>query len=173
MKKKLSLILMLAMAFTLALSACSSNSDQSEPVENSDTAKPIESTVPVKEMVDKMLTDIEQPNLMELDEEMVKQQYHLDLGLIEEYSVRIPMMNVKSNELSILKVKEEKDIPAVEEAVKQRAADIQKSFEQYLPDQYENAKNYKLVTKGNYILFVISEEADAFVNSFESFFTQQ
>lgn len=162
--KKQPLILMLAILLTLALSACSTNSSKEEP---------IESNVPVKEMVDKMLTDIEQPSLMELDEEGVKQQYHIDLGLLEEYSVRIPMMNVKSNELSILKVKDAKDVPAVEEAIKKRAADVQKSFEQYLPDQYENAKNYKIVTKGNYVLFVISDQADAFVKSFERFFEQK
>ncbi|WP_054954647.1 DUF4358 domain-containing protein [Paenibacillus dakarensis] len=160
--KKQPFTLMLAILLMLAISACSG-----------DKAEPVEATVPVKEMVDKMLTDIQQPKLMELDDETVKQQYHLDPALLEEYSVRIPLMNVKSNEISVLKVKDAKDLPAVEEAVKQRAADVQKSFEQYLPDQYENAKNYKLVTKGNYVLFVISEEADALVKSFESFFVQK
>lgn len=169
MKKK-PFVLMLAILLTLALSACSSNGDNSN---GNKAEEPIEPTVTVKEMVDKMLADIEQPALMELDAEGVKQQYHVDLGLLEEYSVRIPMMNVKSNELSILKVKDAKDISAVEETVKKRAADVQKSFEQYLPDQYENAKNYKIVTKGNYVLFVISDQADAFVKSFERFFEQK
>lgn len=164
MKKRLSLVLMLAMALTLALSACSSTNNKAEP---------IESNVPVKEMVDKMLTDVEQPAFMELDEEGVKEQYHLDPALLEEYSVRFPLMNVKSNEVSVLKVKDAKDIPTVEAALKQRAADAQKSFEQYLPDQYENAKNYKIVTKGNYVLFVISDQTDALVKSFESFFVQK
>lgn len=168
--KKQPFVLMLAILLTLALSACSSNDNNSN---GNNAEKPIEPSVSVKEMVDKMLADIEQPALMELDAEGVKQQYHVDLGLLEEYSVRIPMMNVKSNELSILKVKDAKDISAVEEAVKKRAADVQKSFEQYLPDQYENAKNYKIVTKGNYVLFVISDQADAFVKSFERFFEQK
>lgn len=164
MKNKTSLVLTLVMAITLVLSACTGNSEKEEPVV---------SNVPVKEMVDKMLEAIEQPNLMELDEETMKQQYHLDPALLEEYSVRIPMMIVHSNEVSVLKVKEEKDLPAVEEALKQRAADVQKQFEQYLPDQYENAKNYKIVKKGNYVLFVISDEADALIKSFEEFFVQK
>ncbi|SMF92954.1 protein of unknown function [Paenibacillus uliginis N3/975] len=160
--KKQSFVLMLAIVLTLALSACSNNE-----------AAPIESTVPVKEMVDKMITEVEQPSLMELDADSVKQQYHLDPALLEDYTVRIPMMNVKTNEISVLKVKDEKDIPTIETAIKQCAADVQKQFETYLPDQYENAKNYKLVTKGNYLLFVISEDADELVKSFDSFFVQK
>ncbi|TCZ78198.1 DUF4358 domain-containing protein [Paenibacillus albiflavus] len=159
--KKQPFILMLIIVLTLALSACSSNK-----------AAPIESTVPVKEMVDKMITEAEQPALMELDADAVKQQYHLDPALLEEYSARIPLMNVKTNEISVFKVKDEKDIPTIETAIKQRAADVQKQFETYLPDQYENAKNYKLVTKGNYLLFVISEKPDDVVKSFDSFFVQ-
>ena len=38
---------------------------------------------------------------------------------------------------------------------------------------YENAKNYKLITKGNYVLFVISEQADELVTVYDSFFNEQ
>lgn len=160
--KKQPIVLMLAIVFTLVLSACGGNQ-----------AAPIESTVPVKEMVDKMITEVEQPVLMELDADALKQQYHLDPALLEEYTARIPMMNVKTNEVSVFKVKDAKDIPTIETAIKQRAADVQKQFETYLADQYEIAKNYKLVTKGNYLLFVISEQADELVKSFDSFFVQK
>jgi len=80
------------------------------------------------------------------------------------------MMNVKSNEIAIFKVKDAKDIPDIEAAVKQRAENVQKLFEQYLPDQYENAKNYKLITKGNYVLLVISDSADELIKVYDSFF---
>ena len=83
------------------------------------------------------------------------------------------MMNVKTNEIAILKVKDEKDIPKAESAVKQRAENVKKQFETYLPDQYENAKNYKLMTKGKYVLFVISEDADKLVNVYNSFFEEK
>jgi predicted nucleotidyltransferase len=160
--KKLPLALMLAVVFTLALSACSSTKETT-----------IESNVPVKEMVDKMITEIEQPSLMELDAEMVKQQYQLDTTLLEDYAVRAPMMNVKTNEIAVFKVKDAKDIPAVETAIKDRATAVQKQFETYLPDQYENAKNYKMVTRGNYVFFVISEKADELVKAFDNFFVQK
>lgn len=154
---------MLTIVLSVVLSACSSSNNEAA----------VETNLSAKEMVDEMLAKVEQPSLMEVEEDMVSQLYHLAPSLLEDYSIRMPMMNVKSNEIAILKVKDAKDLPAVETAVKERAADIQKQFEQYLPDQYENAQNYKLVTKGNYILFVISESADQLVNEFDTLFTKK
>ncbi len=123
-------------------------------------------------IIEAMTTAVEQPMQMELEPELVKDWYHLDPALLEEYTIRIPMMNVKTNELAVLKVKDAADLPVVQAAIEQRAADVQKQFETYLPDQYENAKNYKLITEGNYILFVISESADELVAVFNETIAQ-
>lgn len=156
-------MLALTIVLSVVLSACSSSNNNEAAVEPNLTAK---------EMVDQMLTKVEQPAFIDVEEDMVAQLYHLAPSLLEDYSIKMPMMNTKSNELAILKVKDAKDITTVEDAIKQRAADIQKSFERYLPDQYENAKNYKLVTKGNYLLFVIADPADQdkLVQEFDTFF---
>lgn len=154
-------LLTLTIVLSVVLSACSSNNNEAA----------VETNLTAKEMVDQMLAKVEQPAFMEVEENQLADLYHLAPSLLEDYSIRMPMMNIKSNEIAVLKVKDAKDIPTVEEAVKERAADVQKSFEQYLPDQYENAKNYKLVTKGNYILFVISDVADQLVTEFDNLFT--
>jgi len=161
--KKHTFILALTIVLSVMLSACSSSNNEAV----------VETNLTPKEMIDEMLAKVEQPSLMEVEEDMVAQLYHLAPSLLEDYSIRMPMMNVKSNEIAILKVKDAKDISTVETAVKERATDIQKQFEQYLPDQYENAQNYKLVTKGNYILFVISESADQLVTEFDTLFTKK
>lgn len=161
--KKHTFILALTIVLSVMLSACSSSNNEAV----------VETNLTPKEMIDEMLAKVEQPSLMEVEEDMVAQLYHLAPSLLEDYSIRMPMMNVKSNEIAILKVKDAKDISTVETAVKERATDIQKQFEQYLPDQYENAQNYKLVTKGNYILFVISESSDQLVTEFDTLFTKK
>ncbi|WP_156417723.1 DUF4358 domain-containing protein [Paenibacillus etheri] len=65
-------------------------------------------------MVDEMLAKVEQPSLMEVEADMVAQLYHLAPSLLEDYSIRMPMMNVKSNEIAILQVKDARDISTVE-----------------------------------------------------------
>ena len=129
--KKHTFILALTIVLSVMLSACSSSNNEAV----------VETNLTPKEMIDEMLAKVEQPSLMEVEEDMVAQLYHLAPSLLEDYSIRMPMMNVKSNEIAILKVKDAKDISTVETAVKERATDIQKQFEQYLPDQYKNAQN--------------------------------
>ena len=160
--KKLTMFLMLTIIGGLLLAACSN-----------DEPKVVEPTVSANEMMNEMLAKVEQPMMMELTDEQVQEIYNIDPEKLADYAIRIPMMNVKSNEIAILKVKDVADVPAVEEAVKQRAQTVQQQFERYLPDQYENAKNYKVVTKGNYVLFVISDQADELVTEYDRFFNEQ
>lgn len=122
------------------------------------------------EMVDAILSIVEQPSLIAMDAQMVKDMYHLDPAIAEQLTIKMPMMNVSTNEIAIFKAKDDASKAAIEEGMKKRAADVQKQFETYLPDQYENAKNYKIVTNDKYMLFVISESADQIVETFNSFF---
>lgn len=160
--KKLQMFLMLAIIGGLLLAACSN-----------DEPKLVEPTLTANEMIDEMLAKVEQPMFMEVTADQVKEIYNIDPEKIEDYAIRIPMMNVKANEIAILKVKDAADVSMVEEAVKQRAENVQKQFETYLPDQFENAKNYKLVTKGNYVLFVISDQADELIKVYDGFFNEK
>jgi hypothetical protein len=165
--KKHTFMLALTIVLSVVLGACSSN--------NSNNGAAIETNLTAKEMVDQMLSKVEQPSLTELDAATVEQLYHLNPELLEDYSIRMPMMNVKTNEIAVLKVKDVKDMTTVEDAIKARATDVQKQFETYLPDQYENAKNYKLIKKGNYFLFVIADPADQdkLVADFDTYFTEK
>ncbi len=160
MKKMM--VLMLTAMVALVISACSN--DKSETIEVKESAK---------EMADKMITEVEQPAQIELSEEQLKDFYNIDASKLEDFTVRMPMMNVKTNEIAIFKVKDAKDVAEIEAAAKERAENVAKQFEQYLPDQYENAKNYKIVTKGNYVLMVISESADELIKVYESFFEEK
>lgn len=160
--KKLQMIFMITIIGGLLLAGCSQGAPDA-----------VEPELTTTQMVDEMLSKVEQPMMMEVTGDQVKDIYNIDLEDLEDYAIRIPMMNIKTNEIAILKVKDSSKVSAVEEAVKQRAESVQKQFETYLPDQYENAKNYNLVTKGNYILFVISEQSDELIEIYDSFFNQQ
>ncbi|GMK37755.1 hypothetical protein PCCS19_08090 [Paenibacillus sp. CCS19] len=186
MKKHIATLISVALV-GLMLSACNSGSDSkvdtsSKPDTSTEagsntntdigTATAPEPSMTVAEMSEDLLKQAEQPPLVDLTEADIKTLYHLDPALLDSYVVKIPLMNVKTNEIAIVKVKDAKDVQTVEDAIKQRAADVQKTFETYLPDQYDNAKNYKLVTKGNYILFAISDAdaVDKLTKQFDTYF---
>ncbi|HSR03361.1 MAG TPA: DUF4358 domain-containing protein [Proteiniclasticum sp.] len=158
MKKKILGILLSGM-MVLSIAACGEKTEGREEV-----------TVPVKEIGDKILEDLEWGSMIPLDDETLLQFYELDAEILEEYDANIPMMNVTTQEYSVFKVKDEKDIEAVEAGIVKRAEAVQKSFEQYLPDQYENAKNYYTEVNGKYLVFVIHSEVDKAEEVFKGFF---
>ncbi|QMV44962.1 DUF4358 domain-containing protein [Cohnella cholangitidis] len=120
-----------------------------------------------------MLKQVEQPKLMDMGEDQVEESYGIDMKLLADYTVRMPLMNVKTNEIAVFKVKNAKDIDAVKKGIEKRAEAVQKQFETYLQDQYELAKNYKIVTNGNYVLFLISESADELEKVFNATFDKK
>lgn len=126
----------------------------------------------LEQMVSTILETVEQRATMPLEEDMIKDMYYIDPAMIDEFAIHLPMFNISTNEFAIIKVKDTNDIPAIEEGITQRATDVQISFEQYLPDQYENAKNFKIVVEEDYVLFVIDNEqtASEIIDVFQSFF---
>ncbi len=125
------------------------------------------------DMIKAILGKIEQPALVDIEADMIKEMYFFDPAIAEQAIIKTPMMNTKTNEIAIVKVKDAADVAKVEEGMKKRAEAVQKQFETYLPDQYENAKKFKTVAKDNYVLFVISEDADKIVEMFNGFFIAQ
>jgi len=122
------------------------------------------------DIITAMLEQIEQPVQLEMNDEQLKEFYYMDPDLLADFAVRMPAVNIKTNELAVLKVKDKKSMDEVKKGIEKRAKDVQKMFESYLPDQYENAKNFKIVTEGDYVLFIISESADELEDLFKSYF---
>ena len=171
--------LALAGALTLSLAACSPK--EPDPSETPDTL-PTESVEPVPTPDQGPATadgkvsaawqaihdSMELPAFQDLDDDLLSSLYYLDAGLLDGYIAKIPMMNVHATEFFIAKVKEG-NMDAVKEAVGKRQADMEAQWSQYLPEQLELVKNYKLVTNGDYIMFAVTEYADEVVNEFNTY----
>lgn len=186
MKKSALTFLMITALLGSLLTACGSNNDKDGNVPPTSTSspsasnpatpeptpepskepepKPDESKQPgelnINDLLTEMIEKFDQPVRMEMDDQMLKDMYYLDPSILAEYAVQAPMVNIKTNELGIFRLKDQKDLDALKEGIEKRAKDIQKSFESYLPDQYENAKKFRIVTEGEYVFFIISESAD-------------
>lgn len=108
------------------------------------------------------------PNLTAMDDATLSAMYGINASDLEEYICMMPLMGVHSTEFFIAKVKDGK-MDTVKAGIAKRQADLDAQWSQYLPDQYELVKNYKLVTNGNYVLFAISEYASDAVSIFNSY----
>ncbi|MFD0588942.1 DUF4358 domain-containing protein [Paenibacillus sp. GCM10027627] len=130
-----------------------------------------EGAIKTSDIVDKILADVQLPALLSVTGDAVEDWYYFKASdYISEGSFNQAMMNTKATELVVVKLKSEKHYDAVKEGLTKRAEDIIDIFSRYLPDQYEDAKNYQILRNGNYVLLSISHDQEAVKKAFESFF---
>ena len=179
--KKLTRLFFAALALVLALTlfGCAA-----APAEPSPTAEPTpeptptpvpEVNVPVQDIVDALLAmeDLFPPAMGFMGEEMITESCGLDFSLLSEYSLNDPMMNVHAHMLYVAKVKDEADVPAVEEAFSKRLELMQDIFSTYLPAQYDLAMAGQVVSNGKYVLMVVSNDSQAVVDEFNRLLTAE
>ena len=179
--KKLTRLFFAALALVLALTlfGCAA-----APAEPSPTAEPTpeptptpvpEVNVPVQDIADQLLAmeDMFPSAMGFMGEEMITESCGLDFSLLSEYSLNDPMMNVHAHMLYVAKVKDEADVPAVEEAFSKRLELMQDIFSTYLPAQYDLAMAGQVVTNGKYVLMVVSNDSQAVVDEFNRLLTAE
>lgn len=179
--KKLTRLFFAALALVLALTlfGCAA-----APAEPSPTAEPTpeptptpvpEVNVPVQDIADQLLAmeDMFPPAMGFMGEEMITESCGLDFSLLSEYSLNDPMMNVHAHMLYVAKVKDEADVPAVEEAFGKRLTLMQDIFSTYLPAQYDLAMAGQVVSNGKYVLMVVSNDSQAVVDEFNRLLTAE
>lgn len=132
-------------------------------------------TVTSNEIMEKITTDLgdEMPPMMDVNEEDFKTIYDIDISKLDSYSAKMPMMNVRVNEVVIVKVKDKNDIENVKAKLKTRAESVEKTFEMYLVDQYEIAKSPLITSKGNYVIMTMSDKKDDIEKIFNTYFTNK
>ncbi len=126
-----------------------------------------EKEISVESLVEKIKTASNANQVSVMDNTIASEFYNnLDLTLLEEYSFNMPLINVKCDELTIVKVKDSKDIDTVKKAMDYRYDNIVKMWERYLPDQYEIVQKGKIIVKGNYIMLLVTEGVEEGIKAF-------
>lgn len=135
------------------------------------TPAPTPESTPQVNVVQSVWNDISKldlPNLTQLDDSTFTALYGISTSDLVSYVCYIPAMGVHATEFFVAEVKDGK-MDTVKAGIEKRQADLDAQWSQYLPQQYDLVKNYKLVTNGNYVLFAISEHADEAVTAFNTY----
>lgn len=126
--------------------------------------------IPVDDIYASISEKVEFPPLMDVNQEEIKTLYGLDSDIFEEFIVKRSMLKIRAHEIAIIKVTDLTNVEKVKQAMEIRRQQIVSEFETYLQDQYEIAIDGKIDSNGKYIIFIISEQANEIVNTFNSFF---
>lgn len=163
MKKKF-LCMLLAGTLALSVTACGKKGDENPNptptggAENSDPTQPVEVDFSVKEQLQSILDKASTVALMEGGEMELTELYKIDPSKVEEYSIRVPMMNVHATEFAMFKAASAEDVDAIVAGINTRIEALEGVWANYLPDQMALVENRKVLTQGNYVFFIVAEE---------------
>lgn len=105
---------------------------------------------------------IDMENMQEADNQMVKRFYGLDPSAYEGCILYYPNTNMMAEEVLIVKLKDLSQQQAVSDAIEARLQTQKNTFEGYGVEQYDLLTNHAVVElRGNYVLFVVSDHAEA------------
>ena len=100
---------------------------------------------------------------------MLQSFYGLSPDDLTSYAWELAAINVQADEFFVAQVKEG-HMDAVRSAIEKRQADLESTWKQYLPEVYDTVKDSRTVEKGDFILYVVSPQADEAVAAFEKAF---
>lgn len=105
------------------------------------------------------------------DEKKLQKLYHIDAGDVEDFVLYTATSNVKADELAVIKVKDEHQVESVKAKILQRIDAQTVKFKDYRPEEYFLIEKHVLKTKGPFILFAVSQEADRMERAFDEAFS--
>lgn len=124
----------------------------------------------VSEIIAQVKQGIDISDMKEGDSKKLKKLYGIDSSEVQEFSLYTAPSNLKADEFAIIKVKDSKNVDKIKDKISKRIEKQSQSFKDYLPDEYFLIEKNVLKTKDNYILFVVSKDAQKIEGVFDAFF---
>jgi hypothetical protein len=126
-----------------------------------DSMQPIES---VEEQVFNSLGETD--GMQKSSNRMLKKLYGLDAADYDGVALYTSISGMDAEELLIVKLKDDSQSEAVEEAIETRLQTQKNSFEGYGVSQTALLEDAVVYTRANYVLFVVHADADAAKSAF-------
>lgn len=109
-------------------------------------------------------------DLKQGDGSKLQKLYAIDAGEVEDFILYTATSNVKADELAVIKVKDVNQVESVKEKIRERIEAQTVKFRDYRPDEYFLIEKHVLKTKGPFVLFAVSKEADLVERAFDDAF---
>lgn len=124
----------------------------------------------VKDITDRLIDEIDFATLTELDNDRLDFFYKVDDDIIDSYSAYICGSAGFPDEVAAFKLKDGANTQQVKEAIDSRRETLAANFKDYRPEEMPKIDSSILFTKGDYIIFVVSNENDKASDIIKDFF---
>ena len=114
-----------------------------------------------------VLASVDRSEMQLADNQMLKRLYGLQPSEFEACMLYYPTTNMGAEELLLIKLSDVGQQQTVTAAIEKRLETQKTSFDGYGVGQYDLLTNHSVIeVQGNYILFVVSEQAEAVRQAF-------
>ncbi|QHW33909.1 DUF4358 domain-containing protein [Paenibacillus rhizovicinus] len=104
------------------------------------------------------------------DTEKLLKLYHIDTGEVADFVLYTAASNVKADELAVIKLKDSAEMDSVMNHIRQRVEEQTIKFKDYRPQENYLIEKHVLKSKGPFILFAVSSDADRMEKAFDDTF---
>ena len=125
------------------------------------------SSTPIETVETAVTAAVDLTEMQQGDNQMIKRLYGLQPSDFEACVLYYPTTNMGAEELLIVRLRDVSQQEAVCSAVEQRLETQKASFDGYGVEQYDLLTNHAVLElRGNYVLFVVSPDADGAKQAF-------
>jgi len=124
----------------------------------------------VNDITNKLIDEVDFATLTELDDDRLNFFYKIDDDIIDSYSAYICGSAGFPDEIAAFKLKDGSDTQQLKEAINNRRETLVANFKDYRPEEMPKIDSSVLFTKGDYVIFVVSNENDKASDIIKDFF---
>lgn len=112
----------------------------------------------LEEIYTQMIDKVEMPLMVRMDEDYITNYYGIDLTVFDEYVFAAAEDALLAENIILVKVKEGQSTDPVVEILEKIIKQKKVELENYLPEQFKIVEKSSVVTKGNYVILIISSK---------------
>lgn len=109
---------------------------------------------------------VDTDSLSAQDSQALKRNFGLNSSDYSGVLYYASVSGISAEEVLLIQVADRSQISQVTDALEERVENRQKDFKGYAPEQAELLKNARQTVRGSYIFFVVSENADRYMEAF-------
>ena len=109
-------------------------------------------------------------DFVQITEDTYMDVYKLDKSKYEDVMVYGSPVNVKANEMIVIKAKDAANLEEAKKDLEARKAALEEQWKTYLPEQYEMVQNAVIRTKDNYAALIVAPDVQKAQEAFDKSF---
>lgn len=124
------------------------------------------STKSFEEVAGNVEANLNNDSIVKMNTQALKRYYGLNSADYDGVILYMSKESISAEELLMVKAENDRQIQKIKEAVQERIDDRKNSFEAIAPEQVKVLDKARVLVRGKFVFFVVSEDAQVYIDLF-------